>query len=157
MNGWHDQILGALTPDVSRLTAVLDPDGLLTEEHLLSAIRPKGFDVLSFQDPISFRYAYESKFRSRWDLGQAPESSVVVRFETGDPREVPYDLLKAGRLLSFSIADIFPNLNCQVVSTLDRGYLDSLFSAQQQQCPDRLGENSTKDFIMRHVFGIAPE
>ena len=157
MNGWHDQILGALTPDVSRLTAVLDPDGLLTEEHLLSAIRPKGFDVLSFQDPISFRYAYESKFRSRWDLGQAPESSVVVRFETGDPREVPYDLLKAGRLLSFSIADIFPNLNCQVVSTLDRGYLDSLFSAQQQQCPDRLGENATKDFILRHVFGIAPE
>lgn len=157
MSGWRDQILAALTPDASRLTVVLDPDGLLTEEHLVGAISAKGIDVISFQDPVSFRYAYESKYRSRWDLGQALESSVVVRFDTGDSRKVPYDLLEAGRLLSFSVADIFPNLNCQVVSALDRSYLDSLFSAQQQHCPDRLGENSTKDFILRHIFGIAPE
>ena len=157
MSGWRDRILAALIPDGSRLTVVLDSDGLLTEEHLVGAIRAKGIDVISFQDPISFRYAYESKYRSKWDLGQELESSVVVRFDTGDRREVPYDLLKAGRLLSFSVADIFPNLDCQVVSALDRGYLDGLFSAQQQHRPDRLGENSTKDFILRHVFGIAPE
>jgi len=157
VSGWRDRILAAFAPNASRLTVVLDPDGLLTEEHLVRAISAKGTDVLSFQDPISFRYAYESKYRSRWDLGQAVESSVVVRFDTGNLREVPYDLLKAGRLLSFSIADIFPNLDCQVVSALDRSYLDVLFSAQQQHCPDRLGESSTKDFILRYVFGLAPE
>ena len=51
----------------SRLTLVADPDGLLTEEGMLSAIRDRGFDLIPFDDPIAFRFAYESQYRSRWD------------------------------------------------------------------------------------------
>ncbi len=157
MSGWRDQILRRFTVDVSRLTLALDPDGLIREERLADGVRSKGFDIISFEDAVSFRYIYESKYRSKWDVGEALDSSVVVRFDTDDPRTVPYDLLKGGRLLSFSIGDMFPNLSCPVVSTLDRADLDSLFIAQQQQNPDRLGDNSTREFILRHVFGIAPE
>jgi hypothetical protein len=35
--------------------------------------------------------------------------------------------------------------------------LDSLFEAQRKSPPDRMGDNATKDFILRHVFGIAAE
>jgi hypothetical protein len=44
-----------------------------------------------------------------------------------------------------------------VVAALDRTYLDELFDAQLKYCPGQLGDNATKDFVLRHVFEIAPE
>jgi len=44
-----------------------------------------------------------------------------------------------------------------VVESLDRSDLDALYRAQLQYKPDNLGDNATKDFVLRHVFGIAPE
>jgi hypothetical protein len=40
---------------------------------------------------------------------------------------------------------------------LDRGDLDTLYQAQQQYKPGHLGDNATKEFVLRHVFEIAPE
>jgi len=70
---------------------------------------------------------------------------------------LPYDLLQAGRKLSFSLGDLFPNMSYPVVEQLDRSLLDSLFDAQKKTSPDRMGDNATKDFILRHVFGVAAE
>jgi hypothetical protein len=70
---------------------------------------------------------------------------------------LPYDLLQAGRKLSFSLGDLFPNMSYPVVEQLDRSLLDFLFDAQKKVLPDRMGDNATKDFILRHVFGIAAE
>ncbi|WPL18268.1 PglZ domain protein [Thiorhodovibrio winogradskyi] len=65
--------------------------------------------------------------------------------------------LQAGRKLSFNLGDLFPNLSYPVIEKLDRSLLDSLFEAQRKSPPDRMGDNATKDFILRHVFGIAAE
>jgi hypothetical protein len=44
------------------------------------------------------------------------------------------------------------------VAALDRGDLESLlYQAQLQHNPERLGDNATKEFVLRHVFEIAPE
>jgi hypothetical protein len=59
--------------------------------------------------------------------------------------------------LSFNLGDLFPNLSYPVIEKLDRSLLDSLFEAQRKSTPDRMGDNATKDFILRHVFGIAAE
>ena len=42
MANWRDTILKHFQPKISRLTLVADPDGLLTEEGLLTAIRQRG-------------------------------------------------------------------------------------------------------------------
>src|SRR5262249_12059725 len=55
------------------------------------------------------------------------------------------------------LGDLFPNLSYPVVAALDRGDLEALYRAQQQHKPGVLGDNATKDFILRHVFEIAPE
>jgi len=156
-SSWRDQILKEFTPKVSRLTLVADPDGLLLEEGILEGIRRGGFELIPFEDPIAFRYAYESKFRSRWDRGEYTDLVVVLRSQASDLSALPYDLLQVGRRLSFSLGDIFPNLSYPVVTALDRGSLDALYEAQQKHAPGQLGDNSTKDFILRHVFEIAPE
>lgn len=157
MGSWRDKILSEFTPQVARLTLVADPDGLLLEEGVLEGIRERGFELIPFEDPIAFRYAYESKFRSRWDRGEKTDLEVVLRLPSSDLDALPYDLLQADRKLSFSLSDLFPNLSYPVVGALDRADLDALFDAQTKHAPGQLGDNATKDFILRHVFETAPE
>ncbi len=157
MSSWRDKILKEFTPKVARLTLVADPDGLLLEEGILEGVRERGFELIPFEDHIAFRYAYESKFRSRWDRGEHTDLVVVLRSQASDLSGLPYDLLQAGRRLSFNLGDIFPNLSYPVVTALDRGDLDALYEAQKRHAPGQLGDNATKEFVLRHVFEIAPE
>lgn len=157
MASWRDQILKEFTPQIAQLTLVADPDGLLLEEGLVQAIRERGFEIIPFEDHVAFRFAYESKYRSLWDKGEMTDLVVVLRSQATDLRSLPFDLLQAGRELSFNLGDLFPNLSCPVVASLDRGDLETLYRAQQQHKPGVLGDNATKDFILRHVFEIAPE
>jgi hypothetical protein len=157
MSSWRDQILKEFTPKVARLTLVADPDGLLLEEGILEGVRARGFELIPFEDHISFRYAYESKFRSRWDRGEHTDLVVVLHSPASDLSGLPYDLLQAGRRLSFNLGDIFPNLSYPVITSLDRGDLEALYEAQKRHAPGQLGNNATKEFVLRHVFEIAPE
>jgi hypothetical protein len=65
--------------------------------------------------------------------------------------------LQAGQQCTFTIGDLFPNLSYPVVAALDRSNFDTLYRAQRRHHPGTLGENDTKDFVLRHVFDIAPE
>ena len=157
MSSWRDAILNDFVPNVSKLTLVADPDCLLTEEKLALALRGRGFDLIEFNDPVEFRYAYESKYRSIWDRGEHTDLVVILRLQDAELESLPYDLLQAGRKLSFNLGDLFPTLSYPVIEKLDRSLLDALFEAQRKSPPDRMGDNATKDFILRHVFGIAAE
>lgn len=157
MNNWRDAILNDLVPNVSKLTLVADPDSLLTEEKLTLELHQRGFDVCEFNDPVEFRYAYELKYRSIWDRGENTDLVVILRLQDAELGSLPHDLLKAGRKLAFDLGALFPNLSYPVVEKLDRSLLDALFVAQRKLSPDRMGDNATRDFILRHVFGIAAE
>ena len=157
MSNWCDRILKEFTPNVARLTLVADPDGLLLEEDVLARIREQGFELIPFEDHIAFRYAYESGFRSRWDQRERTDLVVTLRSTASALDCLPYDLLQAGRQLSFNLGDIFPNLSYPVVTALARGDLDALYEAQIRHSPGMLSDNATKDFILQHVFDITPE
>lgn len=157
MSSWRDAILNDFVPNVSKLSLVADPDCLLTEEKLALELRGRGFDLIEFIDPVEFRYAYESKYRSIWDRGEHTDLVVALRLENAELGSLPYDLLQAGRMLSFNLGDLFPNLSYPVIEKVDRSQLDAIFDAQRKSPPDRMGDNATKDFILRHVFGIAAE
>ena len=157
MPDWRDRILKALTPGVARLTLAVDSDGLLLEAALLEAIRERGFEVVTFDDPVAFRFDYESRFRSRWDRDEGAGLEVIVRTEGHDRAALPCDLVQAGRRLSFGLDDLFPAFSYPVVASLDRSDLDALCRAQERHRPDRLGEDATRDFVLRHVFDFAAE
>ncbi|MCY4377430.1 MAG: BREX-3 system phosphatase PglZ, partial [Spirochaetaceae bacterium] len=156
--GWREETLREFTPGGARLTVVDDPDGLLAEAGIVEALRARGFEVVSLDDRIAFRFFYESRYRSRRDRGDLPD--VVAVFTMGEAQEhaVPYDLWQAGRKLSFSLGGLFPKLSWPVVNGLDRSDLETLYAAQVQEPPARpVGESRTRRFVLRHVFGIAPE
>ena len=157
MSSWRDAILNDFVPSVSKLTLVADPDCLLTEEKLALELRGRGFNLIEFSDPVEFRYAYESKYRSIWDLGEYTDLVVILHLQDAELESLPFDLLHAGRKLSFNLGDLFPNLSYPVIEMLDRSLLDALYDAQRKSSPDRMGDNASKDFILRHVFGIAAE
>jgi hypothetical protein len=157
MRSWRDHILKEFTPNVARLTLVADPDGLLLEEGMLEGIRERGFELIPFDDHIAFRYAYESKFRARWDQGEHTDLVVVLHSPYNDLGRLPHDLLQAGRKLYFNLGEIFPNLSYPVLTALDRSDLGAVYEAQKRHAPGQLGDNATKEFLLRHVFEIAPE
>ncbi len=161
MAGWRQSILADFTPqlaEVSRLTVVSDPDGLLGEAGIAQAIREAGFEIIQYHDHVAFRYAFETRFRQAWDSGQKTNLVVVLRTESASVSDLPYDLLhqarRDSRVLELSIAKLFPFLAPSVVAELDKLHYDRLFNALKAQSPSRLGENGTMDFILRHVFGV---
>ena len=157
MPDWRDHILKALTPGVARLTLASDPDGLLLEPALHETLRGRRFEILDFEDPAAFRFDYESRIRSCWDRGDGAGPEVVVRTERQDLPTLPYDLLQIGRQLSFGLDDLFPAFSHPVVAAIDRSDLDALHRAQERHKPARLGADATKDFVLLHVFDLAPE
>ncbi len=157
MANWRDSILKHFQPKIARLTLVADPDGLLTEEGMLSAIRERGFDLIPFDDAVAFRFAYESQYRSLWDTGQKTDLVVLLRSAEQQLNRLPYDLLKAGRQLTFALHQLFPKLNYPVIAGLDRTYLDAVDEAYRQHDGEQLTERETKDFVLMHCFGIVPK
>jgi hypothetical protein len=157
MANWRDTILKNFKPKISRLTLVADPDELLTEEGMVSAIRDRGFDLIPFDDPIVFRFAYESQYRSQWDKGLDTDLVVVLRSAEKQLGKLPFDLLKAGRPLNFALFQLFPKLNYPVIAGLDRHYLDSVDEAYEKYDGDQLTERETKDWVLMNCFGIVPK
>ena len=163
-SGWRAPILqhfSRASAAAGRLTVVGDPDGLLTEPGVIERLGDRGFELITFDDPVAFRYAYESRFRRHWDRGESTHLVVVIRTDRGDLQTIPYDLLEEaraeGRVLSFSLADLFPGLVPNVVAELDPLHYDALSRALDKVVSGQLGENATRDFILRHVYEIAPE
>ncbi|MGK5094693.1 BREX-3 system phosphatase PglZ [Deltaproteobacteria bacterium TL4] len=157
MNNWRESLLKEFVPNVSQLTLVADPDSLLTEEKLSQELRQRGFELIEFKDPVEFRYAYEANYRSVWDSDEPTNLVVILHLQEAELTSLPYDLLQSGRQISITLCDLFPNLSYPVLQKLDRSLLDVLFEAQRKTSPDRMGDKGTKDFLLRHVFGIAAE
>ncbi len=157
MSSWRDRILQEFPPGASRLTVVSDPDGLVLDEAVLAELRRRNFDVLVFDEPVAFRYAYESRCRHYWDDGKPVEVVVVARMDALDAENLPYDVVQAGRPLTLGLDALFPGLSRTVVGALDLTHLDALCDAVDGRPQGVLGDNATKDFVLRHVFGIAPE
>lgn len=157
MTNWRDYILNHFQEPIHRLTLVADPDGLMLEEELLATIRQNGFDLLPFEDHVAFRFAYESRYRQHWDEGQDTDLVVILRSPGTSLRSLPYDLLQSGRILAFSLPDLFPKLSYPVISDLDRDYLQSLYDAYQHYTGPQMGDRATIVYVLNHVFGVVPD
>ena len=153
---WRDPILARFAPKAARLILAADPDGLLFEEEVQRAIRKYGYDILPFEDSISFRFAYESSYRARWIAGEDAFLVVVVKGPDTQLECLPFDVLRSGTQMSFHLGELFACLDARVVAALDRADLDRLYQAQLQSSPGNLNETATKDYVWGHVFGVSP-
>lgn len=152
---WREVILQEFVPHVARLTLAADPDALLTEEGVQRELYRRGFELIEYDDPIVFRYTFETQYQARWEPGDGPDLIVFVRAHSLDG--LPFDILHGARQLTFSLSHLLPDLSYNAIAALDRSDLGMLFQAVQKQHPESLGENATQDFVLRHVYDITPE
>lgn len=156
MARWRDTVLKMFPPGVARLTLCADPDGVLAEEALLAEISARGFEILPYDEPVSFRFAYEARHRAHWDSGERTSLVVIVPGALEDVQRLPYDLLQIGQVCSIALSDLFPGLHSGVLRELDRNDLDVLDHALSQPGKARLGEAATRELVLQHVFGVVP-
>ena len=150
----RDEILSRFTGSVSRITAADDPDGLLRETGVLAALEEYGFQILFFDEPVAFRFAYETRVRAAWDRGE--RFDLVVAHSGGEP-SLPFDVTAGAQMVSLRLDDFFPHLSSAVVRELDPADRDRLFPVQAEAGRKALGDDETRDFVLRRLFGVTPE
>src|ERR1017187_6621793 len=156
-DSWRDSILSQFPPQAAKLTSAYDPDELLLEEGVQRGIRERGYEIAVYDEPITFRYAYESDYRARWDAGESVALVVVWSGKEPGPKCLPYDMEAIGRKLTFRLGDFFPEFSYSVISSLTHADLDALHEARRSVRPGKMGDAATRDFVLRYVFGVAAE
>ena len=79
-------LLASVYPGAAPLQIAHDPDGMLLDEIALATLAARGFAVLPWQDEVTFRLEYETRFRGAWDDGRSPkESAVLIPFAGESP------------------------------------------------------------------------
>jgi len=98
---WRTTLLSHFVPGISRKTVVADPDELFRDDKVFRTLTDRGFKLLYFEDPIAFRFTYESQFRAAWDRAETTELVVIVRPDTCELEKLPADILQDARKLAF--------------------------------------------------------
>jgi len=151
LSGWRDKILKDFQEPLPGLMLALDPDGLLLDEKLSAKLTEKNIEVNDYEDPVAFRYLYESGFREGLTNGSF---HLLIRLDNNSIDGLPFDILQLGKKLNFSLSSLFPEMSVPIVKQLDSIELDALYEAYNQY----FGSNSdseTCEFILRRVFKVA--
>jgi hypothetical protein len=147
MNGWRLKVLESLQAPFPHLTIVSDPDHLLEDESILSAISEQGLEIMKLEDRAYFRYEVESRLKQR-----EHHVNYIVICRQEDFREIPYDLYSAAHRLELRKSSLFPSLSTQVVRELDTFSLDLLSGADMEAAAS--SEKATIDFILRKGYRL---
>ncbi|MEG0555871.1 MAG: BREX-3 system phosphatase PglZ, partial [Comamonas sp.] len=157
MSLWTERILSHFTADLTRLWVACDPDDVLLDEKLLSELRSRGFELMLYEDPFAFRAEYEERYRAAWDRGEpGPAPSLVLHLRSADANALPWDIVHHGRVVRLSLADLFPKLAYSAVQQVEPERFAELFHAHQTELQSARGESESKDFILEHVYQLAP-
>ena len=149
---WQKQILENIDPRLHNIYLVDDPDCLLAEESLQLAFLANGTELYFYDDSIALRYFLEHKIKPK-------RIPCVISFDSNqfEPDDVPFDIAHGSGHISISLTDCFPQLSYSVLKSLQMEELNALDEALQEFTPGNLNESASSDFVLRHVFKLAPE
>src|SRR5271157_4669868 len=107
----REQLLSLFPAHTHPLTLVSDPDGLITDESILSALIERGFTIIQETDPVLLRYRVEQvkPFRSL---------NPVIVLTDGALEALPYDLWQQGQHFMLALYTFFPNLSYPILRAL---------------------------------------
>ncbi len=149
---WQQKILKQLDGSLARHFIADDSDCLLSGESLQKILLVNDFQLYFFEGSIEFRHFLSVQ------LTADPDRCVIsVDSDTYDVNALPYDLLSNAHRLSISLGDCFPDLAYTVLKSLQAEELNALDDALEEYTPGQMNESASCDFVLRHVFKLAPE
>ena len=156
-SNWRDVVLNQLVPELTDCFVAEDPDNLMTEPGIQKILIDRGFKFYPFDNSIELRYFYELKIRHKDSKELAEPLVISIYADNVSVRDLPFDITNRSRVVSLSLADCFPELFHEVLKCLEPEELDSLEQAITEYTPGKLGDTASRDFVLRHVYQVAPE
>ncbi|HAA64626.1 MAG TPA: BREX-3 system phosphatase PglZ, partial [Thermoanaerobacter sp.] len=150
-----DYIRDKLSLEGSNLILLEDKDDILNEESIIEMLHKDEYEVYNYQEPDSFRFYYELNYRKFYDSFVEPNKKFILKCK--EINEIPYDIQTVFHHVSISLKEIFPKLDYAVLKELGTDFLGKIYEAYSFYDGNVLGENGTKDYVMKAVFGIIPE
>lgn len=129
---------------------VNDPDNLCFEPAIADLIEQTGAVLFSDTDPIALRLCFEE-----W-LDSDERSAILIRVVDEQP-SIPYDIEFSARYLDFDISEVISELDASVLRALSPKDYEKVQSAVKSYGAEKLNRNASLDFVLRHIYKIAPE
>lgn len=147
---WQEKLTNqmALTEPVHYI--VNDPDNLCFEPAIADLIEQDGAVLFSDTDPIALRLCFEE-----W-LDSDERSALLIRVVDEKP-SIPYDIEFSARRVDFDISEVITELDTSVLRALSPKDYEQLQSAVKIYGANKLNRNASLDFVLRHIYKIAPE
>lgn len=156
MKSLEEYLVERIHPEVSPLWAVADADGLFRNDEVEGVLAARGAEVVPFEDPIAFRFLYETTMRDRIETGDPVCYVVLVDPGNDGFRQLPADVCEAARQVEIALGDVFPKLSRTVLRELEPSVL-SLLWEKRAQIPDASqSDRDTADLVFRLCYRIEP-
>ena len=153
--GWRKAVINQLILGASHFYIVEDPDQLMAETGIQKILAARKLAFYAFDDSIALRHFYES--RIRLNIDKAETLVISIDTEKINARDLPFDIIHQAKVISLSLAECIPELFRDVLDALEPEELDTLHAAVSEFTPGKLGDIASRDFVLRHVYHVAPE
>jgi len=150
---WYKNLVERISDNDTKLVIVIDPDNVLSNEKTIQELTDKNYIIHEYTDSIEFRYAMVTHYESQISKGIC-KLLIHVSDINQNISNISYDILINAQIVSLSLEEVFENLSLKVVKCMDTAYYDKLYNSIRLYHPDKLGENPSKDFILKYVFEI---
>lgn len=148
---WQDRLLNKLVLDSHFCYVINDPDNLCFEPYIAQHFEHTGTVIVSEDDPIVLRLIYE-----QW-LEEQETIPLVIRLSQDSGLIIPHDIEVHAKTLDFHINEVIPELDSTVLRYIDPSCYQLLISAVSNYKVGKLSKVDSLDFVLRHVYKIAPE
>lgn len=122
---------------------LIDADHLTEKTRFTDGFKARGFEIVVYQDDLSFRIEYEEKIKSK-----DGRIAVVV---TPD-QYVPYDLRQRLTSYKVSLADLFPRLNTAVLRERGSEIYDLVSSVYERTYDQYQSSAATEQFLRVQAY-----
>ncbi|QFX87348.1 BREX-3 system phosphatase PglZ [Citrobacter sp. S39] len=148
---WQDDVIHKINLDGAFVYIINDPDGLLYEPVIATSLQEKNAFIFDDDDPLALRLAYET-----WRSGEN-KISFLIRLVVGRDIFIPHDIQHESKTIDFYLSEFFQDIDSNVLRLIPPTLYQSVMDALKLFSPGRLSPQSSLDFLLRHIYRIAPE
>ena len=122
---------------------LFDDENLNGRVNFISAFSAHGFEIVEYTDDLTFRIKYEEKLK---------DSDVKLVIIANSKQYIPYDVQCLVSKYVVALRELFPKLNQDVISKLDRTGLDLLSAVYDTNFDDLSQKQDTEVFLQLKVY-----
>lgn len=148
-----DTIVNELSISLNEINIAVDPDEILGDEELLERLVSRDFVIIRYEDPVRFRYEYESRYRENLESNKSTRLLIIYPGEDSSINSIPYDVLSKAKVHKYNLFEIFSQFSYQAVKDLPRDLYNDLYEISGQ-VENTLGTNASIDLILKNLYNL---